>query len=467
MSKFRKIMTLSSQTNIPEKIFIKQRANPYLTSSSLSNIMYSGMSTAEREKLSSSKSPYGGSRIPRAIRPYLLLLITAIVCLIILHQNRNSSYDYTYGIMFDAGSTGSRIHVYKFHKDSKGFLRLDDELFKQVKPGLSSFPDNVQGAKESIDQLIASAKEYIPVDKQSETPVALKASAGLRILGNEKSVPILEGVGKLLESSPFVQKWKPEIMEGDKEAVYAWVTLNYLAKVLGQPKKTVKDTFGTLDLGGGSTQIAFAPRDQSTIDNAPANSIIDQKAFGDNFSVYIHSYLGFGLMSFRQQMLGGSSGENIIANSKCFSESTSFKWENARTNYEITGLGLDFNECYNAAKTVLSQVTFYKPDEIKNVPFYAFSYYFDRANEVGLISNDGGEIKVGDFKKSAEQVCDSSYVNRTAENIDWLCADLSIISALLIDGFGFDLDNNLRLYKKIDGIETQWSLGATFALFES
>lgn len=54
---------------------------------------------------------------------------------------------------------------------------------------------------------------------------------------------------------------------------------------------------------------------------------------------------------------------------------------------------------------------------------------------------------------------------KKTENGEWLCMDLSIISALLGEGFKFHDETTLRLYKKINGIETQWSLGATFALF--
>ena len=49
-----------------------------------------------------------------------------------------------YAIVFDAGSTGSRIHVYKFTRE-EGKLKLLFELFEQVKPGLSSYADDVDG----------------------------------------------------------------------------------------------------------------------------------------------------------------------------------------------------------------------------------------------------------------------------------------------------------------------------------
>ena len=41
--------------------------------------------------------------------------------------------------MFDAGSTGSRIHVFKFRRSGAEGFELVEELFNQTKPGLSAY----------------------------------------------------------------------------------------------------------------------------------------------------------------------------------------------------------------------------------------------------------------------------------------------------------------------------------------
>ena len=61
--------------------------------------------------------------------------------------------DNFYSVIFDAGSTGSRIHVYTFSRAS-GKLELLDELFEQVKPGLSSYENDIDGGVDSIKQLL-------------------------------------------------------------------------------------------------------------------------------------------------------------------------------------------------------------------------------------------------------------------------------------------------------------------------
>ena len=56
-----------------------------------------------------------------------------------------------YAVVFDAGSTGSRVHIFKFEQ-SKGIggvpsLKLISDTFEQLKPGLSSFPDDPEGVE--------------------------------------------------------------------------------------------------------------------------------------------------------------------------------------------------------------------------------------------------------------------------------------------------------------------------------
>lgn len=469
--------SLSSTNKTNSSTSLLQSFSNIIKSSGHSPMYQSSMGTAEREKLlgndqnhsSTHESKHHTSGLFGMIarqsqnnkaRQWIIFAISALVLFLLFKPSTN--HDYKYGIMFDAGSTGSRIHVYKFH-EGKGGLKLDDELFEQVKPGLSSYPDDITGATASIKGLIDLAMAYIPKEKHSSTPLALKASAGLRILGEEKAVPILNGVKKMLDQQPFQQKWVPEIMDGTKEAVYSWMTLNYLADSLTKSGASASDTFGTLDLGGGSTQIAFAPSDPSTKSNADASNMLKETAFGKEWEVYIHSYLGLGLMSAREAMLDGPhEGDNKDVSSVCHASGFSEKWDNARSGYSVNGAGADFTSCYAKAKGVVAKMNVDSPNEIRSQTFYAFSYYFDRAVEVGLISGDGGEVTVLQFKQAAETACRS--VKKT-ENGEWLCMDLSIISALLGEGFKFHDETTLRLYKKINGIETQWSLGATFALF--
>ena len=94
-----------------------------------------------------------------------------------------------YGIMIDAGSTGSRVHVYEFSSHSNGALKLDDELFVQVKPGLSSFKDDADidsSVANSLQPLVDQAQSRVPRDLWQSTPIYMFATAGLRLLDEDK-----------------------------------------------------------------------------------------------------------------------------------------------------------------------------------------------------------------------------------------------------------------------------------------
>lgn len=78
-------------------------------------------------------------------------------------------------------------------------LKLKDELFQELKPGLSSYAEDPQAGAESVKKLLGRAKAFIPQDKWASTPIALKATAGLRLLPKEKADAILEAVSVFKE----------------------------------------------------------------------------------------------------------------------------------------------------------------------------------------------------------------------------------------------------------------------------
>ncbi|GME96750.1 unnamed protein product [Ambrosiozyma monospora] len=199
-----------------------------------------------------------------------------------------------YVVMIDAGSTGSRVHVYKFDTCFSP-PKLLNEDFEMLKPGLSSFDTDTKGAAKSLDPLLEVALKSVPKDKQGCTPVAVKATAGLRLLGEEKASAILKEVRRHLEDDyPFavVEGEGISMMDGSDEGVYAWITTNYLLGNIGSSKKTPTAT--VFDLGGGSTQIVFEPVDgEQMIEGEHKYEI----SFGGrDFTLYQYSHLGYGLM---------------------------------------------------------------------------------------------------------------------------------------------------------------------------
>ena len=93
------------------------------------------------------------------------------------------------------------------------------------------------------------------------------------------------------------------IMDGADEGAFQWVTTNYLLGNLGHD---VSHTVAAVDLGGGSVQLAHAVSAAEAA-SAPAGYLRVLSGGGKAYHVYVHSYLGFGLMAARAALLGAHS----------------------------------------------------------------------------------------------------------------------------------------------------------------
>ncbi|KAI8475039.1 MAG: nucleoside phosphatase family-domain-containing protein [Monoraphidium minutum] len=401
--------------------------------------------------------------------------------------------DTIYSIVIDAGSTGSRIHVMQFRRDAAAAppLQLSDTKFESLKPGLSSYRDDPRGAAESLKPLLETAMAAVPQERRAATALTLKATAGLRLLPGSKADEILKAVDAFLQEYPF--KIKADgvgIMDGAHEGAYAWLTLNYLlGKLGGGPDATV----AAIDLGGGSVQEAFALPDEE-VAAAPKGYVIAVSAGGRQFHVYVHSYLGYGLMAARAKVIeSGADNATDPASASghhpCFAKGTKLKYTYGDKEYpvgEVVEAG-DFRRCAAAALKALehdkgcghpqSACSFSgawrgKPGGMKRV-YYVSSYFFDRAVEAGIIP-DKGAINFGttpkEFARRAAGVCGkdpaavASELSIDAEAARFLCLDLSFCHTVLTQGFDLPETSHLTLVKRVEYqgkvVDASWALGA-------
>ncbi|XP_037638084.1 ectonucleoside triphosphate diphosphohydrolase 6 [Sebastes umbrosus] len=376
---------------------------------------------------------------------------------------------FQYGIMFDAGSTGTRIHVFKFQIENNEAPKLAHETFRAIKPGLSAYADEPEKCTSGITELLEVAKSSIPSSMWTITPVVLKATAGLRLLPGEKAKHLLDTVRTLFLESPFLSRDDSvSIMDGTDEGISAWITVNFLT---GDLHSTDSSTVGMLDLGGGSTQITFSPQDEKTIQMSPIDYIRSFQMFNNTHTVYTHSYLGLGLMSARLAVLGGVDASPLGGStelvSPCLAPESSGSWEHADVIYTVKGQKAG-EPVYEACLTKVEKVLYrkvVKVSEAADVDFYAFSYYYDRAVDLGVIEEKkGGTIQVADYISAAKRVCSGRPLSSLQS--PFLCLDLVYISVLLQE-LGFPPDKQFKLARTINQVETSWALGATFHYIES
>lgn len=398
-----------------------------------------------------------------------------------------------YAVMIDAGSSGSRVHIYKFNY-CKEEPELENEVFEMLEPGLSSYKGNPEAAADSLEPLLQLAIESVPKEMQSCTPIAVKATAGLRLLGKEQSDAILFSVRTRLEQKYPFPIADVEIMDGKDEGVYAWITVNYLLGKL-KPSQRGKSA-ATFDLGGASTQIVFEP--EFPIENEqmlPGDHQYQLEYAHTTYNLYQHSYLGFGLKEARKRIKEEaiklwSKGDEVPGRvfHPCLPEGHKelIKYTSATSTktIELVGTGAGHAACRGLIESVfgkekscaLNPCAFdgvYQPsltDTFGDRDLYVFSFFYDLTQPLGMPL----EFTVREFGELANRVCSGdaevfrhvpNALSAIKSSADY-CLDLTYTHALLRIGYDVPPERLVRTARKIRDAETGWCLGASIAMID-
>ncbi|KAH0826962.1 nucleoside phosphatase GDA1/CD39 [Lanmaoa asiatica] len=255
-----------------------------------------------------------------------------------------------FGIVIDAGSSGSRLQIYSWkdpqivledHGDAvwnmlpkveKG-VRVGEDWITKVEPGashaplfffrasedtsmadgLSSFGDNSEGVAEYLEPLIRHARSQIPPSLESDTPLFLLATAGMRLLTPLQQARVLNAACTYLRTTSF--RIEPEskdgpcgssvqIITGEEEGLFGWIAVNYLMDGFVGGHKNGRTTYGFLDMGGASTQIAFEPADGDVTGTEVALVDVRLRLLGGaeiKHKVFVTTWLGYGTNQARER----------------------------------------------------------------------------------------------------------------------------------------------------------------------
>ncbi|KAJ2525269.1 Golgi apyrase [Coemansia sp. RSA 2049] len=245
-----------------------------------------------------------------------------------------------YGVVIDAGSSGSRVMVYAWDhptaaaaaamagnsssSSSSGMLpavaRAVEEEHRwalKTHPGISSFTAHPHlVGPDHIRPLLDFAKQAIPEPQIASTPVYLLATAGMRMLPSSRQARIMDAACSFACANYAFRiddcGQSFQVVSGETEGLYGWVAVNYLMggfDVAGQGGRDGgqrrRQSHGFLDMGGASAQIAFEPSPAATkqiLDDDLATVTLRSLDGNDHaFRVFVATFLGHGTNEARRR----------------------------------------------------------------------------------------------------------------------------------------------------------------------
>ena len=256
-------------------------------------------------------------------------------------ENVHSSKDVlNYAVIIDAGSSGSRCHIYVWppHTGDRRKLlqirmlkdRFGKDIYKRIAPGLSSNAKHPERSFDYIYPLLTFAMEHIPSAKLPETPLYILATAGMRLLSADTQDRILQNLHTNIAGNTTFNFHanNVQVITGKEEGIYSWISINYLLEKFDHSLDsnqltainlnglitTRPRTVGMLEIGGASMQIAFEVTNKYELEEiklgfdqskslsdkkrpnylAEFNLGCDSHATDHNYLLYVSTYLGLG-----------------------------------------------------------------------------------------------------------------------------------------------------------------------------
>ena len=386
-----------------------------------------------------------------------------------------------YGCMCDAGSSGTRVSVYRWPKRKKNIIPDIAEIARhKTIPGIHQ--KNEKELEETMNTLIGFCKERIIESSKnasnlSDVSFYLRATAGMRSISKEEQKKKLDIIRNVIKKShlKFLNDDWVKVIDGNEEGLFGWICVNYLNRILfiNEEAEKQKDMpYGSIDLGGYSLEITFSTNETIKEHNMSLNFT------QINYNLYSYSFEDYGQTRFieilMESIFNSSKSENsTIITNPCYLEGYNETYQFKNINYTFVGK-TNISKCQEYIKSIMkinkenekSMNDVYQPKIPEDLKFYGISGLYWIAKFFKIADNkfhSASEILTATdelCKKKWEEAL-NHYKIKDKEKLKKYCSAGYYVYYFLVEGFKIDENKKLLNFpEKIDGKEPAWTLGA-------
>ncbi|XP_054167109.1 ectonucleoside triphosphate diphosphohydrolase 8-like isoform X2 [Oppia nitens] len=431
--------------------------------------------------------------------------LCGLVLIVTLFTATGGYVPFDYGVVLDAGSSHTQITLYHWLANKMRCTGVVEQLDTcRIEGGISSYNvSDVSTVGYDLLECIRNVSKKIDKDRLYNTPLYLGATAGMRLLNktdSNKVKSIFYLINNAFIQNTGLQVKTIDIISGQNEGLFSWITSNYLMDKLIVDEfdtKSTTSTTGMLDMGGASAQIAYREADNGLHSNV--NDEVNVRLYGINHTVRASSNLCFGadqamlryqmyliLLNKDKQTIDSpchpkSSQINAIGND--LKEQICVKLVNDKIvdynkNYTFIGTGNNDNCSQILTNHLLNksecQTTFDMCfDESANPPpnatqFFALSSYYYTVRILKLTQEFIDKVTADEYKNEMQKFCSLDRQSMLknplviAKYVDLYCFQLHYIYTTIkyVYKFADNMWPNIKFTNSIGKTSLGWSLGS-------
>ena len=339
-------------------------------------------------------------------------------------------------IVVDAGSTGSKLHVYSYSSSAPS--QINELYVKRIQPGIASLPSTQSAMNDYLSQLF----QDVSVQKVS---LYFYATGGMRLHSQAEQEKYFTLLHNWFSQYPQYQLIDARVISGSEEGVFGWLAIN---NALTHSSSADGSSVGLLDIGGASTQIVFPV--QNTQNIAPED-LVSVNVNDHKVNLFAHSFLSLGSTEVVKRFQGQSlcMPQNYPISNDILGMGDGYACANLITK--------NINEEYGVNRRVSKVVATNSIDRwytlgsmsalIKNKPFV---FWQNQITAQELIDQGNQSVCHVDWTELHSQYINNEYMKNN-------CLLSAYYYALTVYGYAFNSDQSIYIMPTQD--EQDWSVG--------
>lgn len=339
----------------------------------------------------------------------------------------------------DAGSTGTRLHIYAYDQSEFATPVHIKELWsRKINVALGNLYPGQATVNTYLDTLFSEAPAQ-------SLPVYFYATGGMRLHSHVKQQKYYEYLKQWFSEQSHWQLLDAKTITGKEEGKYGWLAINYK---LGRLESSSQPFVSIMDMGGASVQVVFPVQNDSQINST---DLVDINLYGRDIHLFSHSFLGLGQTLVANQFLNTAS---------CYT-----------SNYQLPNGELAEGNAYACRDSVTKLVN--EVHEVKRVVQPAIesnpsSEWYVMGGVLPLIHAEPFRFDELQFTNQAlidqaqSKVCQQpwSSLHKQFSHDEYMyayCFQSSYYNALMVNGYGIQPDWSINYIPRSQ--DTSWTLG--------